>query len=73
MDLDFGIALCSSPLFFLLNPSIALVALVGFGSEGLDHLVWPCLLHLVHRFEFPTVIRGIEVREAEDGIRDRVM
>ena len=59
MDLDFGV-LGVPPLLFLLNHSIALVALVGFRSEGLDHFVCSCLLHLVHRFEFPTVIRGIE-------------
>ena len=51
-------------LLFVLLWYLALVALVGFGSEGFDHLVWSCLLHLVHRFEFPTVLRGIEVREA---------
>ena len=38
VDLDFGVALCFS-LFFLSNPSLELVALVGFGSEGLDHRV----------------------------------
>ena len=58
VDLVLGVLLWFSSLFFLSNPSLALV---GFGSEGLDHLVWSCLLHLVHRFEFPTVIRGIEV------------
>ena len=64
MDLVLGVLLWFSFLFFLSNPSIVLVALVGFGSEGLDHFVWSFLLDLVHRFEFPTVIRGIEVGEA---------
>ena len=63
MDLDFGVALCSYPLFFLLNPSIALVALVGFRSEGLDHLVCSCLLHLLHRIVLSTKFRGIEVEK----------
>ena len=53
VDLDFGV-LGVPPLFFLLNPSIVLVALVGFWGEGFDHLVcsWPfalvasgCALH----------------------------
>ena len=59
--LDLGFIWCSSSLFFLSYPSLVFVALVGFGSEGLDHFVWSCLSHLVDRFEFPTVIRGIEV------------
>ena len=60
MDLVLGVLLWFSSLFFLSNPSLALVPLVGFGSEGLDHLVWSCLLHLVHMFAISTVIRGIE-------------
>ena len=59
MDLDFGV-LGVSPSFFLLNPSIALVALVGFCGEEFDHLVCSCLLHLLHRVVLPTVIRGID-------------
>ena len=47
VDLVLGVLLWFSFLFFLSNPSLALVALVGFGSEGLDHLVWSCLFALV--------------------------
>jgi hypothetical protein len=33
---------CSPPLFFLSSSPIALVALVGFGREGLVHFVCSC-------------------------------
>ena len=64
MDLDLGLLcvhpLCSSSLI----PPKAFVAWLEFESEGLDHFVCSCLLHLLHRVVFPTAIRGIEVREA---------
>ena len=55
--LDLGV-LGVSPFFFLSYSSIAFVALVGFESEGFEHFVCSCHLHLVHRFEFSPRIRG---------------
>ena len=57
MDLDLGLLcvhpLCSSSLI----PPKAFVAWLEFESEGLDHFVCSCLLHLLHRVALPTVIR----------------
>ena len=63
MDLVLGVLLWFFSLFFLSNPPLALVALVGFRSEGLDHLVCSCLLHLLHRVVLSTKFRGIEVEK----------
>ena len=59
LDLDLGIHLLISYLFFLSYSSIALVVVVGFGREGLEHLLF-LPLHLVYWFEFSTRIRGSE-------------
>ena len=60
LDLDLGVALCFS--FVLPLKSLPSISCFGWISER----TWPLSvflpLHLVHRFEFPTVIRGIEVR-----------
>ena len=62
MDLDLGIHLLISSLFFLSSPPpIELVVLVGFESEGFEHFLYSCPLHWLHRFEFSTRIRLSEV------------
>ena len=56
LDLDLGV-LCEFPLFFL---SYSPISFCSFGG------VWEwriCHLHLVHRFEFSTKIRGSESEE----------
>jgi hypothetical protein len=53
LDLDLGKTWCSPPLFFLSSSSIALVVVVGFGREELDHFVCTChynSLSYLHRF-----------------------
>jgi hypothetical protein len=42
LDLDLGVHLLISSLFFLSYPSIAFVDLVGFWREGFDHFVCSC-------------------------------
>ena len=60
MDLDLGL-LCAHPLrSSSLIPPIAFVAWLEFESEGIDHFVCSCLLHLLHRVALSTVIREVE-------------
>ena len=63
-DLHFHQAISSLSEGNPLDLDLGVALCFSFGREGLDHLVWSCLLHLVHRFEFPTLTRGIEVRVA---------